>query len=133
MARYLLDTNHVSAVLSPVSRLRERIAVEFRHGSTFGTCIPVLCELEAGLHGLASPASRRLQLKRLLRLMRIWPLQVEVADEYGVLFRELRQVGRALSQVDIMLAAMARANGLTLLTHDRDFEAVQKLKVESWL
>jgi len=65
--------------------------------------------------------------------MRIWPLQVEVADEYGVLFRELRQVGRALSQVDIMLAAMARANGLTLLTHDRDFEAVQKLKVESWL
>ena len=133
MARYLLDTNHVSVILSPVSRLRERIATEFRLGSTFGTCIPVLCELEAGLHGLTSPEPRRLQLKKLLRLMRVWPLQVDVANEYGVLFRELRQAGRSLSQVDIMLAAMARSSGLILLTHDRDFEAVQKLKTESWL
>ena len=72
-------------------------------------------------------------LRKMLQLSRVWPLEEDLADAYGVLFRELRQAGRSLSQVDIMLAAMARSSGLILLTHDRDFEAVQKLKTESWL
>ena len=131
--RYLLDTNHVSEIIRPISRLRERMTSEARCGAVFGTCVPVLCELEAGLHGMARPGQFRNGLRKLLQLSRVWPLEEDLADAYGVLFRELRQAGRSLSQVDIMLAALARSSGLILLTHDRDFEAVQKLKTESWL
>lgn len=133
VVRYLLDTNHVSAILSPVSRLRERIVAEARGGAAFGTCVPVLCELEAGLHGLANPEPRRTQLRKLLRLARIWPLEEGVSDAYGAIFRELRHAGRVLSQVDIMLAAMARSNKLVLLTQDRDFESVPGLTFENWI
>jgi predicted nucleic acid-binding protein len=37
-----------------------------------------------------------------------------------------------LSQVDMMLAALARQHKLTVLTTDRDFEALTDLRVEKW-
>jgi predicted nucleic acid-binding protein len=50
MARYLLDTNHVSAVLDGRSALRERLYQSLKLGHRIGTCVPVLCELETGIH-----------------------------------------------------------------------------------
>jgi predicted nucleic acid-binding protein len=39
--------------------------------------------------------------------------------------------GRVLSQVDMMLAALARQHRLTLLTTDRDFEVLTDLRLEN--
>ena len=52
---------------------------------------------------------------------------------YSVCFDELRRRGRALSQVDILLAALARQINATLLTSDGDFDALPDLNVENWL
>jgi predicted nucleic acid-binding protein len=51
---------------------------------------------------------------------------------YGEIYRELRRVGRVLSQVDMMLAAMARLSKWTSLTSDRDFEALPDIRTENW-
>jgi len=48
-------------------------------------------------------------------------------------FHELRSRGRVLSQVEMMLAALARVMDLTLVTADRDFEALSDLRTENWL
>jgi predicted nucleic acid-binding protein len=45
----------------------------------------------------------------------------------------LRGQGRVLSQVDMMLAALARQHKLSILTTDRDFEALSDLTVENWV
>ena len=37
-----------------------------------------------------------------------------------------------LSQVDMMLAALARQKDLTLATSDRDFEALPDVRTENW-
>jgi tRNA(fMet)-specific endonuclease VapC len=42
-------------------------------------------------------------------------------------------MGRALSAVDLQLAALAKLKGLTLLTSDRDFEALPEIRTENWL
>jgi tRNA(fMet)-specific endonuclease VapC len=133
MAGYLLDTNHVSDAIRRVSRLRDRIQQARRLGARFGTCIPVLCELEAGIQQTARPDSARQTLNRLLRDVRIWPIDRDVAVVWGAVFNELRRQGRSLSQTDIALVALARSRGLTLLTADRDFEAVIGLRIENWL
>ena len=57
MADYLLDCNHLSAALSKVSSLRDRIHQERRNGHRFVSCFPVLCELEAGIQQTAKPAA----------------------------------------------------------------------------
>jgi tRNA(fMet)-specific endonuclease VapC len=69
----------------------------------------------------------------LLARVRLWPLEREVAPEYGDVFRELRSHGRVLSQVDMMLAALARRMDLTLVTTDHDFDALPDLRTENWL
>jgi predicted nucleic acid-binding protein len=63
----------------------------------------------------------------------VWRLEVAHAPLYGATFVALRRAGRLLSPVDIMLAVLARDMRLTLLTADRDFEALPDIPTENWL
>jgi predicted nucleic acid-binding protein len=68
----------------------------------------------------------------LLRQIRVWPLETAIASLYAEIYHDLRARGRALSQVDMLLASMARSMNATLLTSDRDFDALPELRVENW-
>ena len=133
MPDYLLDCNHLSAALHKVSPVRERIHQGRRAGNRFISCHPVLCELEVGIQQTAKPDENRRRLTQLLRHVRLRPLDAETTRLYGSVYIELRRQGRALSQVDIVIAAMARQHRLTVLTTDRDFEALADLVVENWV
>lgn len=131
--RFLLDTNHLGAAVKTGSSVRQRIRWMKERGASVGTCVPALCELEVGVLQVRDPASYRKSLARLLGALRIWALDEETALLYGDVYHQLRQRGRVCSQVDIMLAALARQLGLVLLTSDRDFDALPGLSVENWL
>jgi tRNA(fMet)-specific endonuclease VapC len=133
MAGYLLDTSHLSAAVRTRSAVRSRIQDARSRGIRFGTCIPVLYELEVGIHQVQNPGLYRKALARFLAQATLWPLDLATAQVYGALYLDLRRRGRVLSQVDLMLGALARRFELTLLTTDRDFEAVPDLRVENWL
>jgi predicted nucleic acid-binding protein len=77
-------------------------------------------------------ASQR-TLREVLRFVRIWPLDPRVARQYAQLFYDLRRRGRVLSQVDLMVAALAINLNVTVLTTDRDFEAVNGISCENWI
>ncbi len=133
MPDYLLDCNHLSAALRKVSPLRERIHQGRRVGHRFISCYPVLCELEVGIQQTPKPEENRRRLAQLLRQIRLWPLDADTARFFGAVYIDLRRQGRVLSQVDMMLAALARQHKLTVLTTDRDFEALADLRIENWV
>ena len=56
-----------------------------------------------------------------------------MAQVYGNIYCDLRRRGRPLSQVDMMLAAIARMTNLSLLTSDLDFIALPDIRTENWL
>jgi tRNA(fMet)-specific endonuclease VapC len=130
---YLLDTNHVGHAVTPGSVVRQRIAGLRASGAKMGTCVPVLCEIEAGIQQVNQPDAYRLNLERLLRQVRIWPIDRLTARIYGVIHLDLKRRGRVLSQVDMMLAALARQMTLTLVTSDQDFAALPDVPTENWL
>jgi predicted nucleic acid-binding protein len=72
-------------------------------------------------------------LRHLFRHLRLWPIEQGLARAYGGVYLELRRKGRVLSQVDMMLAGLSRIMNLTLLTSDRDFEALPDIHTENWL
>ena len=127
---YLLDTNHLGAATT-TTPVRRRLAELRCKGARIGTCVPVLFELEAGTAGpescavapaigpTASPDSGLANRPTTARI-------------YGELYTDLRRRGRVLSQVDMMLAALALQLGLTLVTTDSDFDALPDLKREDW-
>jgi len=133
MRGYLLDTNHLTFAINPVSHLRERLLQARRAGFRIGTCVPVLCELEVGIRQASRPDASYRALHHLLREMKLWPIDEGLAPLYADVYGEPRRQGRVLSQVDIMLAALVRLMKLTLLTSDRDFEALPDIPTENWI
>lgn len=133
MADYLLDCNHLSAAIRKDPAVRDRIHASRKAGNRFITCVPVLGELEAGIQLSAAPTEYRRRLMQLLRHVRLWSLDQESARFYGSVINELRRLGRVLSQVDIMLAALARQHKLVILTTDRDFEALPDIRCQDWV
>lgn len=133
MADHLLDCNHLAAAIRKVSVVRDRIHQSVKTGDRFITIHPVLCELEVGIQQTAKPSEYRRRLAHLLSHVRLWPLDGDSAKRYGEAYHELKSKGRALSQVDLMLAAFARQHKLVVLTTDKDFKAFPDLPVEDWV
>lgn len=133
MSLYFLDTNHLSAALQRVSPVRDRLFEAIRRGDRFGTCLPALCEHEAGIAQTARPRAARRLLDALLNEIRIWPFDRQDARHYGDLYFELARGGRVLSLVDVLVAVMAQRLNATVLTTDRDFEAIPDVPCENWV
>ena len=133
MKRYLLDTNHFSAYLDRRPVLESRIDGLLRAGDRFGICLPVLCEYRAGIRLGRRYQQNLVRLRTALSVLRLWPIDEETATEFADIFRELRAAGQTMSQFDLLIAALARQHGLTVLTADQDFQRVSRLKLENWL
>jgi tRNA(fMet)-specific endonuclease VapC len=72
-------------------------------------------------------------LKSALTSLKLWPLDVRAAFEYGRLYAALARLGRPIGVVDMMIAAVALTLGdCTVVTADSDFRAVPGLSVENW-
>ena len=132
-AGYLFDTNHLGKAVTAGSAVRKRKAQLRAGGARLATCVPVLCEIEAGIQQVNEPDAYRLNLESLLRQVRIWPIDRLTARMYGAIHHDLKARGRVLSQVDMMLAALARQMNLTLVTSDQDFAALPDIPTENWL
>ena len=132
MSDRLLDTNHLGFAVRKHSKVFTRLKAEIARGIRVGTCVPVLCEIEVGAEQVADPAKYRKSLQEILRMVRQWPLSRATASHYGTIAYDLQRRGRAMSQVDIMLAALCRELDLTLVTTDKDFVALSWLKTENW-
>jgi tRNA(fMet)-specific endonuclease VapC len=133
MTRYLLDTNHLGEAIGRVFVVRDRIQSLHRQGNVFGSCGPVLCELLVGVVLRKDAVNTRKRLDRLMQVVRLWPIDLAIAGHYAEVYHELKKAGRALSQVDILLAALARHGNAILLTTDQDFQALPDLQTENWL
>jgi tRNA(fMet)-specific endonuclease VapC len=130
---YLLDTNHLSKAVSSGSLVQRTIAELRASGLKIGTCVPVLCEIEAGIQQVRQPDEYRRDLDAVLRQVRIWPIDRSTARIYGEIWIDLKRRGRILSQVDMMLAALARQMNLTLVSSDQDFVALPDIATVNWL
>ena len=133
MKKYLLDTNHLSGYLDRKPTLEDRIDRALRSGDRVGICLPVLCEYRAGIRLSKRRRQNLARLQAALGVIRLWPADDGTAVVFAEIYQELRAAGEMLSQFDLLIASLARQQNLTLLTADRDFQAVHKLKIENWL
>lgn len=132
--KYLLDSNawigHLRQTFPPVTaRLRQE------HTADVFLCAVVLSELHYG--ALHSGSSRRgANLALLMKLRNEYlslPFDDLAAEECGQIRDHLATIGQPIGPNDIMIAAIALANGLTLVTHNTsEFSRVPGLKLEDW-
>jgi tRNA(fMet)-specific endonuclease VapC len=132
MPRYLLDTNILSDwIRHPQGAAARRLAQVGELAVC--TSLVVACELR---YGAEKKGSARLseRVEAMLGSLEVLPLGSGIDTHYGQIRHHLEQSGQPIGPNDLLIAAHARALGLTLVTANLDeFRRVPGLEVESWL
>jgi predicted nucleic acid-binding protein len=134
--KYLFDTDILSNLLrrAPSPSLLRRLALT--PVAEQATSSITLGELYYGARRLADGGDslvRRID-STLLPNLSVLAFDVEAARRYGELRAELERAGTPIGDADMRIAAIARANDLTVVTANiRHFERVAGLPVENWL
>ncbi len=131
MNRYLLDTNVCIAILNG----NQQVLAHIREAGTQALyiCAPVKAELWFGACKSQRVAENQSRLRLLFDDLLSLHLDDIAAEHCGEIRAYLAKKGTPIGPYDIQIAAIARANGLILVTHNtNEFLRVPELKVEDW-
>ena len=129
---YMLDTNICIYVMKEKPA---RVLQRFREELDGGLCISsiTLAELEYGMKHSSDPVKNEQALLRCLAPLSILPFGAAAASEYGDLRAYLQRQGTPIGPLDMLIAAHARAENMTLVTNNvREFVRVPDLEIENW-
>ena len=131
---YLLDSNACIALLSDGdSNVKEQLKLVGVANVTI--CSIVVAELAYGVER-SSPkrrADNRIRLEMFQRKIPSLPFDDNAAHEYGRIRAHLASLGTPIGPNDLMIASIALANNLTLITHNTaEFSRIPALQLEDW-
>lgn len=133
MTTYLLDTNHLSPLVTVGHSLRAKVRQHQQAGDIFVIPSPVLSEFLFGIGGLPR-ALQNLQEWQLLKAdFVIYSVDATIAEQAADLRLNLRKRGIQLGLVDALSAVIAIQGGFILLTTDADFQALSQLSQANWV
>jgi len=95
----------------------------------------VLAELYAWAYGRDDPTRILNAIETMLRFeVDVISFDAESAEQYGKLRGVLKRQGDVVNPVDLMIASVALAHDLILVTHNTaDFQRIPDLSLEDWL
>ena len=130
---HLLDTCVYS---QPVRRtMHPEVAARWQALGDEAVAISSICEAEV-LYGLAKSGSARMRevYDSVLRgRLPILPIDADVAAAYADLRAGCERRGTPVKDMDLLIAATAKANGLTVATLNvSDFTVIHGVTVEDW-
>ena len=136
---FVLDTNVLSAIMG--SKPVPEVAVWIAGQPEASLFTATICQAEI-LAGLAvMPAGRRrLALEAAARAIfmedfdgRVLPFDMDAASAYADIFAARARAGRPAAPLDLMIAAVARVNGASVVTRDTSgFEGCGVPLVNPW-
>jgi tRNA(fMet)-specific endonuclease VapC len=129
---FLLDTNTCSAHLKRPAGLIHRFV---QHSGGLYLSTIVLGELYTWAYRRQSPSQviQRIE-KDLLPDVTVLAFDSDCAKEFGRVRGQLLRQGISVSQMDLLIAAVALVHNLTLVTHNTaDYKNVPGLRLDDWL
>ena len=130
--RYLLDTNVCIEILrGRNSALKTHLAA--RNFNELALCSIVWAELQCGARLAQNPPQELAKLQDAFGHWPRLPFDDTAAESYGEIRAHLQRTGSLIGGNDLLIAAIAQTNGLTLVTHNTsEFTRVPNLPVEDW-
>jgi tRNA(fMet)-specific endonuclease VapC len=129
---YLLDTNACIRILNNSSTALVSCLREHSPGDIY-LCSVVKAELTYGAFHSARPAENLRLLDHFFEPFISLPFDDPCSQVYGRLRSDLARIGEPIGPNDLMIAAIALANKLILVTaNTREFGRVAGLTLENW-
>ena len=130
--KYLLDTNICIYV---IKRQPPKVIERIQSVPIENICISTItiAELEHGVAKSAHQGRNRLALLEFLTPFRILDFDQAAAQHYGHIRSDLEARGIIIGPMDLLIAAHAQSQGLTLVTNNtREFRRIRNLELENW-
>jgi tRNA(fMet)-specific endonuclease VapC len=127
-----LDTDFLVAILRG-KEVAERKMVEMDREGRHGTTAINAFELFYGAYKSNQRLPNVEKTKALLERVDVLPFEFDSSERAGEILAELSARGDSIDFRDAMIAGIARANGLTLVTRNKEhFARVKELRIELW-
>ena len=128
---YLLDTNILVYAYQNRGGCRQRL--DAHDPAQVHICPINIFEIERGIAKSARPQALRLFLSATLSRHPLAPLDAVAAQCAGQLRATLERQGQPIGPYDLLIAGIALAQGLTLVTHNTaEFARVPGLALADW-
>ncbi|MFL5340068.1 MAG: type II toxin-antitoxin system VapC family toxin [Gemmataceae bacterium] len=129
---FLLDTNFCVQYLRGRNPLvRQRLAA--KPVQEIRLCSIVLAELYIGTLRSAQPAKNRAAVDQFAAPYAVLPFDTAAAGICAIVRHDLESKGTPIGPYDLQIAAIALAQGCTLVTHNvGEFSRVPGLLIEDW-
>jgi len=132
MIKYMLDTNIIIyTIKNRPAKVRELFQ---QHDGLMRVSSVTLGELMYGAEKSKQVERNLFDIEALMARLDVASFDVSAAQHFGQLRAELYKIGKPIGPYDMMIAAHARALGLTLVTNNsKEFERVPGLRLENWV
>ena len=129
---YLLDTNAcVEFLRRRDSNVGKRLNAIPR--SQVAVCAPVVAELLFGAYRSNRPHENVILVQEFCATLTSLPFDDDAAYAISSLWATLAARGQLIGPMDLLIAGIALAHDLTLVTHNtREFSRVDGLRLEDW-
>jgi tRNA(fMet)-specific endonuclease VapC len=130
---YLLDSNVWIGLLRGSSAVLSARYTAAAPSADIRVCSVIVAELWYGCARSARPAANRAAVDALIAPFPSLPYDDRAADQFVTVRRYLETLGQVIGPYDMQIAAIALANGCTLVTHNTaEFSRVPGLVIEDW-
>jgi len=130
--RYLLDTNTCIFLMKGNAEILERYLATRKYGIAISSI--TVAELYYGVFNSTYAEKNNTNLINFLIGLDNLEFDSAAAVEYGRIRALLRKKGTPIGQMDMLIAAHAKAKDLILITDNvSEFERVEGLQFENWL
>jgi len=128
---FLLDSNTVIYFFKNAGQVREHIRQH--EDQDFKLCTPVLWELLTGANKSRDSSTQHARLALFQARFELLPFDPAAARHAAQVRAQLEAQGTPIGAIDTMIAGVALANGLILVTRNvREFARVPGLQIQNW-
>ena len=131
--KYLLDTNTCIYIMNR-QPMTARDAFARVKPDEVGISTVTLSELWFGVENSSRREQNEILLHMFTASLSIAQYDDRAAEQYGIIRTHLKKTGSLIGEMDLLIAAHAKALGVTLVTNNlREFRGVPGLKMENWV
>jgi tRNA(fMet)-specific endonuclease VapC len=123
----VLDTTVIIALLKGKTETLAQINKLIEKEDTLGITTITAYELLKGAYLSTKQKENTQAVKEVISNLQIFDLSPQACEEAAQIYNELENVGKKISEFDILIAAIAKTNNEAILTYDKHFKAIKGL------
>ena len=128
----ILDTDVLIALLNGEPASNEAIrGIEEKENKVATTVISVY-EILRGAYISSDPEKNLVEIHELLANIEILELTVQACEEASKIYRDLRRKGSLIGEYDVLIAGIAVAHSMEIMTRDAHFKKVPGISTIKW-